>query len=79
MAQLVCLTCHHTYSGRPNSEYCGPECRRVREYQRRTWDKRAAVVTWCEKNAALPLRTPKQRENWLKRAEELREKLGQRP
>ncbi len=62
-----------------NRRYCGLECRRRKERERRAWDAHRRSIRFYERNAEMPCRTPLQRATWLGYADVARRTLGQRP
>jgi hypothetical protein len=77
----ACLTCGAPIGRRVhrNRRYGSAACRRRMEMRRRAWEAHRRSITFYEANANLPDRTPVQRRTWLKKAEEARRTLGERP
>lgn len=82
-AMPACLQCGalmppRTGTGRPR-RYCGPRCRRRREYARRIWSRAQRWIRAAEMNARWEGLTPRQREAHRQLAGELRRRAGVRP
>jgi hypothetical protein len=79
----ACKSCGgpvHNGSGRGRPpDYCSPDCRRAKEYERRDWERRRGWVEAAERQAEWDILTPKQREHWRQVAERARARLGPRP
>jgi hypothetical protein len=80
----TCQTCGAPLPGAPAKwrtlrRYCGPRCRRQREFARRKWDRAQAWIRAADMNAAWPGLNPAQRENHRRLGEELRREAGARP
>ena len=59
--------------------YCGPRCRRLKEFARRRWDRAQGWIRAAEMNASWSGLSPEQRENHRRLGEELRRNAGARP
>jgi len=80
----ACRTCGiplpRTSSGKGRARrYCGPRCRRRKEYARRTWDRLQGWIRAADLNAAWEGFTPRQREAHRRHGDTLRRLAGVRP
>jgi hypothetical protein len=77
MELLTCKNCGAEFLGRSNRRYCGPHCQRRMERRRARWDRQNKRAEWIEARAAQA--SGAQRQNLIRWAKQVRERIGARP
>jgi len=77
MELLTCENCGAEFTGRSNRRYCCRHCQRRMERRRARWDRLSKRAEWVEARAAQT--SGAQRQNLIRWAKQVRERIGARP